>query len=535
MTRYKLLTAIGLIFITVGLSAQTYQDLLRYSQPQYMGTARSMAMGGAFGSLGGDFSALSINPAGIAVYRTSEFSITPSLILNSTESSFNRGSINDNKTTFALNQVGYVGTYRPMREVSQGIVSSHFAIGYNRNNNFNYKSMASARGITTSMTDMFTSDAWGFAPEVVGSWGNLTGLAYNAYLINYDDTQGIYTADIGLGETVDQTRIIEKEGYAGEINVTGGINISNKVLLGASINFTSLSYREISNYYEAFSTTNTTQGNEVFDRFTVQNDLDVSGRGVNLKIGTIIKPTEQIRLGLAYHSPTWFIIDENYGSRLDASFFNPKYDDNNELIGTSTFARNYNNALNTFDYKLNTPGVFTAGASYVIGKKAIVSFDYEYINYANAKFKSRSSNIDDLNAITTENEIAKDIFDATNNFRAGVEYRVSQQISLRAGYSHQASPYKTDKNDLIEPFNSLYGTQKVSDLQNDYQITGYSAGIGYRSKNYFIDVAYRLTSFDNSYFNYNWPSNVNTDLDLPLQTTIKTTDHYATLTVGWKF
>ena len=43
-------------------------------------------MSGAFGSLGGEFSALSQNPAGIGMYQFSEFSLTPSFSLNSTTS-----------------------------------------------------------------------------------------------------------------------------------------------------------------------------------------------------------------------------------------------------------------------------------------------------------------------------------------------------------------------------------------------------------------------------------------------------------------
>jgi hypothetical protein len=34
-------------------------------------------MAGAFGSLGGDFASVSQNPAGLGVYRSSEFTITP--------------------------------------------------------------------------------------------------------------------------------------------------------------------------------------------------------------------------------------------------------------------------------------------------------------------------------------------------------------------------------------------------------------------------------------------------------------------------
>ena len=64
----------GIIF-SVSIFAQDEVDILRYSQYQIGGTARSIGYGGAVGSLGADFSALTVNPAGIGLYRKSEMKI----------------------------------------------------------------------------------------------------------------------------------------------------------------------------------------------------------------------------------------------------------------------------------------------------------------------------------------------------------------------------------------------------------------------------------------------------------------------------
>ena len=61
------------------LWAQQEMDAYRYSPMDLNGTARSIGMGGAFGALGGDMSAMSHNPAGIAVYRSSELQTTLAL------------------------------------------------------------------------------------------------------------------------------------------------------------------------------------------------------------------------------------------------------------------------------------------------------------------------------------------------------------------------------------------------------------------------------------------------------------------------
>ena len=70
-----------LLFTALNISvaqAQTASDALRFSYiPQYGGTARTVGVGGAMGALGGDFATISMNPAGLATYRMSEFTFTP--------------------------------------------------------------------------------------------------------------------------------------------------------------------------------------------------------------------------------------------------------------------------------------------------------------------------------------------------------------------------------------------------------------------------------------------------------------------------
>jgi len=59
------------LFACAITTAQNINDVLRYSQENLQGTARFQGMGGAFGALGGDLSALNVNPAGSAVFNNS--------------------------------------------------------------------------------------------------------------------------------------------------------------------------------------------------------------------------------------------------------------------------------------------------------------------------------------------------------------------------------------------------------------------------------------------------------------------------------
>lgn len=52
-------------------------DFAELSRTHLFGTARAMGMGGAFTSLGADLTSMALNPAGLGMYRSSEFSFTP--------------------------------------------------------------------------------------------------------------------------------------------------------------------------------------------------------------------------------------------------------------------------------------------------------------------------------------------------------------------------------------------------------------------------------------------------------------------------
>ena len=64
----KILFIIAASLMPVALSAQSAIDAYAMSQTDFRGTARFMAMGGAFGALGGDVTSMNQNPAGTVSY-----------------------------------------------------------------------------------------------------------------------------------------------------------------------------------------------------------------------------------------------------------------------------------------------------------------------------------------------------------------------------------------------------------------------------------------------------------------------------------
>ena len=117
-------------------SSQVLTDVVRYSFLEVGGTARSVAIGGGIGALGGDFSVLSTNPAGAAVFRRSEFTFTPTLELSSVDARLipeSNSTISENKTNFNFNNIGVVFSGTPLSSKWRTAV---FGIGINRMANF---------------------------------------------------------------------------------------------------------------------------------------------------------------------------------------------------------------------------------------------------------------------------------------------------------------------------------------------------------------------------------------------------------------
>src|SRR5689334_14973857 len=129
----KIYTAIFLLSTYFSFS-QTPEDALKLSWYQLRGTARNQAIGGAMVSLGGDATAGSINPAGLAFFKTSDFVLTPGVRFGKEKSSF-RGTnnIGAKDSKFNLGTTGFVFGGFGYR------ARNSFAITVTQNADFNYR------------------------------------------------------------------------------------------------------------------------------------------------------------------------------------------------------------------------------------------------------------------------------------------------------------------------------------------------------------------------------------------------------------
>ena len=98
--------------VCLGANAQNINDVLRYSIQEGQGTARFQAMGGAFGALGGDLSALNVNPAGSSVFNYSQFTATGSNYNRNNDALYGSSTVNTELNSQQLNQVGGVFVFK---------------------------------------------------------------------------------------------------------------------------------------------------------------------------------------------------------------------------------------------------------------------------------------------------------------------------------------------------------------------------------------------------------------------------------------
>lgn len=480
-------------------------------------------MANAFGALGGDLSAISINPAGIAVYRTSEFSFTPSLSLNQSTANYSPFSTKEDKFSFPLNQIGGVATQKTLREKTEGLVSTHFGFTYNRTADFNYKmnsrmgqgvkDIYSMEGITanTLLTNIML-EANGYSTN---NMSDRAYFAYETFLINplfeesteyYSEYEYVVDIDENNSEIiyrnlngVDQDFLIENSGYAGEYGFTFGANISHVFLLGASLNFQSFKFEQRQTFREINTYGFDPAYQEDLDYFDAFTNLSQKGFGINGKFGMILN-LSPVRIGASFHTPTFYGIDEEY------------------YEGIESFFRNYDHYINesnlgTFSYNYRTPYRAQGSIAFVLGKIALVSFDYEMTDHTSSKITSK----DGFNTGFAQlNDQIKANFRIAHDFKAGVEIKPVPYLALRGGAAYLSSPFKEASTDV------------------DLSKWMATAGIGIRSKNFYFDVAYAQTIYDDSYFLHTegsiWDGVYFND---PIE--LSNRRHQASFTFGWKF
>lgn len=459
MNRRRLLVLPALLLGMYNASAQDVIEAFNLSNLTVQGTARSMGFGNALGSIGADFSTLSVNPAGIGIYRSSELTFTPSLRVNSASSQYLGTTTLDNNTHFNINNFGIVLTSarKGRRRERSDWKAVSFAFGMNRTADFNRTYTYSGVNTNSSATQAMESDANGYGVNDVNYPGYL---GWQGYLIDSVGGSLPYKSILPLQGGVTQLKNLTEHGRVNEYVFSFGGNYREKLMLGATLGLTGVEYQALSNYSEALAPGNTAANPGKFTSFSYNRALTISGGGVNLKLGGIYKISDNVRVGAAFHSPTIYNVNDVLTPYLVSNVANQF---------TELSVNNGALKQNVFDYSFTSPLRAIVSGTYIMKGVGFITADYEFVPYSMMRFIYP---IDDgygysykaeENAI---NQAIRDTYKSASNFRIGAEGLITEFFMARLGFGYYGNAFKSENN-----------SQRLD----------FSAGLGFRTQHFFTD------------------------------------------------
>lgn len=548
--------SLALAAIPMMVFAQSAVDAYTISQPDMKGTARFMSMGGAFGALGADLSSLSQNPAGIGVYRSNDIGFTLDIDAQRATSKNQGFSVTQNKDKFWLNNIGIVGTLK------LGGICKNLNVGftYNKGASFSRSYRGGVPQLKTSLSNYIAgiANAYALTETDVRSTSNYDPynpgygdryvpwsaiLGYDSYLINPSGNPDNpnWEGQFGNGTSGSGYYQVRESGGVDEYNIALGGNFANLVYWGMNFGITSMEYNIDSTWGEdmrnAYVFNPETQRVQQMDaQWNLNNLYNMNGKGFNFSLGVIVKPIQELRLGLSFRTPTWYDVTENYYAE-ELNFNYPFRNGNSSALT--------NDGYPTYDkVKFATPWRVIASVAGVIGSKGIISFDYEWNGYKHMNFGEDNDYYDgdydwgypysmDFSRSSATQQANNDIklmYRNTSTFRIGAEYRVLPFMSVRAGYNYTTSPVTKEAKDNIANIPTA-GTLSSYRLDGPTQYV--TAGLGFRVKGFYVDAAYVWKHMTSDYYPFSPdPANISgTDMSSKLSFN----NSQVVLTAGFRF
>lgn len=502
---------ICLIFTSIDASAQLISEGLKFSSTSVYGTSRSMGIGGAMGSIGADFSSLSVNPAGIGVYRRGEVMLTPSLKFSSANSTYIGETAQDNNTKFSVPNIGMVITKSALtgNMRSRNWKATSFGFGYNKTADFNRNYYYTAKQNESSQSELFALDANQNLNEFL-TYGTFVNdytaryLGYHSYLIDTFGGTGTFNTIVDYTKGIRQTNSVKERGGINELLFSFGGNYKEKLMLGATVAFPILRYNRTSNYSEA----DEDQLQDFFSDYNYTEELRMRGSGINAKLGAIFVPVSELRLGLAFHTPTLFQLTETFNAGIYTNTEN--WVGEQSILGSTT----------EFQYNLTTPWKGIVSASVLLGKRGFFTVDYEFVNYAAMRYRLNTVTNEEVYGVgyfTTQeralNDGIKSTYKSASNIRGGLELKLDN-FMLRGGAGFYGSPFKQSQS---------FSTSRMD----------FSLGAGYREEHFFLDIAFIHSQFNEAERPYIIPYSGNV-IYAPLAK-IKNSMNTVAVTAGLKF
>lgn len=412
------------LFSLVAAFAQGAADACQFSQTYYQGTAKALGMGNALGAVGGDMTAICINPAGMGLYRSKELTVSLNLSDNFNKSDYYGTSQNANKLHLSIPNIAYVNSHQNSNYKS--LRYSQFCIGLTRTNDYNIHTHARGLNPTSSKIDNYLTRIDGYSPyELQDAFAYDIYPAWSTYLIDlYEDELGKY-----YGSPVPQGGIMQSleqdfKGRSEEWTIGYSVNMCDRFFLGMSTGIPHIK-RVGSRVFEETLPENSGIDTD-FSSWSFTEEFSSRGIGVNAKVGLLWVANHWLRLGASFHTPTAYSFDESWQTETESQI--------------AWVTRKSLSPQSNYEYTFISPLKLVGSMAFVVGDIGMVSLDAEYTNYGAAKFTAEDYDY------TSVNQEIKDLYGKTLNFRVGGEWRLSNSY-LRMGAGYYGSPYGIGRSD----------------------------------------------------------------------------------------
>jgi len=517
----KYITILAVIIYSTSMVAQTEFDASKFLQTDINGTARYMGMAGSLSAVGGDATAIKDNPAGIGLYKNSEFMATGNMQLQKSKANWYSGTGFFSQSNIGLNGFSFVLVPSSLKKQSkdkkdkkrkrESLFTQSFALSYNKLANFNRKLFIGSNdnATQTSISDYIAYNTGNIKGTDLGSssvyqndnapW--ISALANKAGLITEiaDANSSTWVSSLGNAEKITPSYYASEKGSLNEFSLGWAGSYNNFIHLGLTANIQTLNYSCVGKYSEKM---------ELGGTMDLKDSISTKGTGINFKLGAIVCPNENFNVGISVQSPTVYALKDNSNGQINIDRGTP-----------STFST----PLAIVEYKLQKMVQFGISAAYMYGEKGLVSGGVDYALNSRARLKSQSG---DALYYMSENQAIKDNLKNILRFKIGGEYNINENVTVRAGLAYTTRSTDQNANEFLRQNTKRIDTQYFIGSGNMYE----SVGAGYHTNKWSVDIAFTNKNLSETFYPYN-------DNDLSNKNTagtVKTSVNNIVVSFGYK-
>ena len=381
--------------------SQSAWDAVRIRQNETGFGARTLAMGGNGVAIGGDYSSIFWNPAGLASLKHSEFLGEFSHLRFSNSATFYNTLSNADESYTRLRSLGLAFSFPTTRG------SLVMALGYNFVRDFDEYLYFNGFNRMSNELEFLLQDENG---------------NYNWY---------------GFDQNIHQEEEVTDNGGLHQWSFGGAVALSPNFDAGITLNFWNgkdnynFSYyqEDVDNIYNIYP------GD--FHSYKLNQNLITDYKAFSLKLGGMFKINQAAQIGLALETPTTFSVKDNYASS-DELVFDDEYVDALEYEPSQ------------WEYKVKTPYRFDAGIAFK-AENINLTAAATYRDWTQTRFEKPDFAVYDssYNSLLNENFVIQDKYRETINYHLGGELLFpNSNLIIRGGFAYYPSPLKDASPDF---------------------------------------------------------------------------------------